>query len=255
LQALPEWPQSAVVFLGDFVDRGPDVRGTIDLALDLVARHPVVTAVMGNHDLALVRAARLDGGPRSDYWVEGYRTRYDHEETFLAYLGRFPRYEAWEEELMALREAIPAVHRDFLDSLPWLVEAPGHLFLHNGLSPELEQSAEEQIEALRQKRWDDTLTPRPGTMTFALWQTEYPVWLGADKRLAARPLPAPGRVQVTGHKPVDRPELDAVRIRLDTTGGRGGPLTACLLRAADAAPEFVGGNEVHHADPHVSARR
>jgi serine/threonine protein phosphatase 1 len=222
--------------------------------LDLVVRHPVVTAAMGNHDLALVRAAQLDGGPRSAYWVEGYRTRYDHEETFQSYLGRCPRYEAWDKELLALREAMPPAHCEFLASLPWLVEAPGHLFLHNGLSPDLEQSAEEQIEALRQKRWDNSLTPRPGTETFARWQTDYPVWLGADKRIADRPLPAPGRVQVTGHKPVDRPDRDAVRIRLDTTGGRGGPLTACLLRTADAVPEFVSGDEDHHANPHVPAR-
>ena len=62
LGRLPESARSAVVFLGDFVDRGPDVRGTIERVLDLGARHPVVAAVMGNHDLALVRAARLDGG-------------------------------------------------------------------------------------------------------------------------------------------------------------------------------------------------
>jgi serine/threonine protein phosphatase 1 len=255
LQRLPEWPRCAVVFLGDFVARGPDVRGTVDLVLDLAARHPVVTAVMGNHDLALVRAAQLDGRTRSAYWVEGYRTRYDHEETFQSYLHRLPQYDAWDEDLMVLREAIPAAHRDLLASLPWLVEAEGHLFLHNGLSPELEQSAEEQLDALRRKRWDNSLTPRPGTLTSALWQMEYPVWLGADKRLAARPLPAPGRVQVTGHKPVDRPEVDAIRIRLDTTGGRGGPLTACLLRAAGAAPEFLPGDEVQHANSHLSTRR
>jgi hypothetical protein len=59
---LPEGARCAVDFLGDFVDRGPDVRGTIEWVLGLGARHQVVAAVMGSHDLALVRAARLDGG-------------------------------------------------------------------------------------------------------------------------------------------------------------------------------------------------
>jgi serine/threonine protein phosphatase 1 len=239
LEALPEWPRCTVVFLGDFVDRGPDVRGTIDLAMDLAARHPRVAAVMGNHDLALVRAARLDGGPPSASWIAGYRERYDHGQTFLSYLGRLPNHDDWEGELEALRAAIPAPHRDFLASLPWLVEAPGHLFLHCGLSPELDLTAEGQLAALRERRWDGTLRPRPGTMTAALWQLDYPVWLGADRMLSNRPLALPGRVQVSGHVHLVAPEADAVRIRLDTSGGYHEPLTACLLRSADAEPVFI----------------
>lgn len=241
LGGLPEWPDASVVFLGDFVDRGPDVRGLVDFVLGMAAGRRCVAAVSGNHDLALVRAARLDGGGPSAYWAEGYRTRYDHEPTFRSYLGRSPAYGDWEGDLQALGRAIPAAHREFLSTLPWLVEAAGHLFLHNGLSPELEQSAQEQVEALRERRWDGSLRPKPGTKTAALWQTDYPVWLGADKRLSDRPLPVPGRVQVSGHVRIDRPEVDAARIRLDTSGGLGGPLTACLLRSANAQPEFFLG--------------
>ncbi len=241
LEALPEWPDCSLVFLGDFVDRNPKVSETIDLVLELLRRPPGGSAVMGNHDLALVRAAGLDGGPPSPYWVEGYRTRYDHNETFESYLGRpaMAWASAWEEDLDALREAIPGEHREFLSSLPWLVEASGHLFLHAGLSPELGASAEEQVEALRAKRWDrKLLRPIAGTTSDALWRDEYPVWLGADKGLSASPLPHSGRVQVSGHVRVAVPEANAVRIRLDTSGGRG-TLTGCLLRSATAEPMFV----------------
>jgi serine/threonine protein phosphatase 1 len=239
LEVLPEWPSCALVFLSDFVDRGPDVCGAIDLVLELLDERPDRTAVMGNHDMALVRAARLVDGPPSPYWIKRYRENYDHERTFESYLGRDPHHENWEADLLRLREAIPVAHRRFLAGLPWLVEASGHLFLHNGLSPELEQTAEEQVEALRQRRWDDTLRPRAGTRTAELWQTHYPVWLGADRRLSSRPLPYEGRVQVTGHVPVDEPEVNAVRIRLDTSGGFGDPLSACLLRSASAEPVFI----------------
>src|SRR4051794_15877443 len=90
LEKLEEWPECALVFLGDFVDRGADVQGTIDLVLKLLNRPAGGSAVLGNHDLALVRAARLDEGSRSTYWIESYRTRFDHEATFLSYLGRRP---------------------------------------------------------------------------------------------------------------------------------------------------------------------
>src|SRR3954468_1431948 len=86
LEGLEEWPDCAVVFLGDFVDRGPDVPGTIDLALELLRRPAGGSAVMGNHDLALVRAARLDGGPPSPYWPDRYRTVYESDSTFTGYL-------------------------------------------------------------------------------------------------------------------------------------------------------------------------
>lgn len=241
LETLPEWDDCALVFLGDYVDRGEDVPGTIDLVHDLLERPAGGSAVLGNHDLALARAARLDEGPPSPYWTESYRLRYDHDQTFLGYLGRRPNKDqgVWKRELDELREAMPELHRAFLGSLPWVVESPGHLFLHGGLSPELGASAEEQVAAMRAKRWSKgAMRPRAGSNTRLLWQREYPVWIGADKSLSKHPLPHPGKVQVTGHVRVSKPDANAVRIRIDTSGGFG-RLTACLLRSADADPIFV----------------
>ncbi len=245
----PRWIECAVVFLGDYVDRGPDVRGTLDLILDLKKTHPGgVSAVMGNHDLALVRSAGLDGAPISAYWQRRYRENYDHERTFRSYLGRYPDVSKWESEIRALHDAMPHAHKIFLGTLPWLVEASGHLFLHGGLSPELEQNASDQVVALRERRWDDSIVPRSGTKTELLWQHEYPVWLGADKRLSENPLPVAGRVQVTGHKPLAVPDVNDVRIRLDTSGGHGDPLTACLLESSKATPVFIRSGDRKHPE-------
>lgn len=245
LEELPEWDDCALVFLGDYVDRGDDVPGTVDLVLDLLNRPAGGAAVLGNHDLALTRAARLDGGPASPYWVESYRTRFDYNETFLGYLGRRPKTDGghWKRELDELREAMPERHRAFLASLPWVVESPGHLFLHCGLSPELGASAAEQVAAMRGKRWSrGELRPRAGSNTDALWRPEYPVWIGADRSLSKRPLPHPGKIQVTGHVRISKPDANATRIRLDTSGGFG-RLTACLLRSAVAEPLFIASGE------------
>jgi serine/threonine protein phosphatase 1 len=246
LRTLPEWPCCSLVFLGDLVDRGPDSRGTVGLVMELLAERPGSTCVSGNHDYALVRAAGLCGGPPDDRWSFHYGSTFDHAATFRSYLGRVPEYEsldAWRRDLGELREAVPAEQRSFLASLPWVAEAEGHIFLHNGLSPELEQPADDQLEALRCRRWPGELRPRAGTKTARSWQPYYPVWLGADRRLSADPLPAPGRVQVSGHVRVDAPDANAVRVRIDTTGGVREPLTACLLRGPDAPPEFVFSTE------------
>jgi serine/threonine protein phosphatase 1 len=244
LEKLSAWDDCALVFLGDFIDRREDVPGTIDLVLELLSRRAGGSAVLGNHDLALVRAAQLYDGPRSDYWIESYLHRYDHEMTFCGYLGRLPNHGGtqWASDLADLREAIPARHREYLVSLPWVVGSSGHLFLHCGLSNELSVNALDQLAALRRREWDrSVLKPCQGCATDRLWQPEYPVWIGADKGLSKSPLPFPGKVQVTGHVTVPNPDVNPVRIRLDTSGGVG-DITACVLRAADAEPEFISSN-------------
>ena len=237
------WPTARLVFLGDLVDRGPDVKGTVQRVIDLLAEKPGSTCVMGNHDFALVNATGLLGAP-DDYWVDKYRLNYNCDATFRSYLGREPNLseQDWHEELKRLRDAMPESHREFLASLPWLAKASGHLFLHNGLSPELNEPSEIQLHALRLKRWAGVVSPKIGTKTASLWQTHYPVWLGADKRLNENPLPVPGRVQVVGHKRVDKPDVNGVRIRLDTCGGVQEPLTAAVFRSASAPPEFITSN-------------
>ena len=93
---------------------------------------------------------------------------------------------------------------------------------------------------VRRKRWDRAVVnPRFGTDTDRLFNPEYPVWLGADKRLSAHPLPLPGKVQVTGHVTVTAPDASAVRVRIDTSGGVREPLTACVLAGPTAPPVFV----------------
>jgi len=241
LERLPEWDSCALVFLGDFVDRGADVPGTIDMVLELLSRRRGGSAILGNHDLALVRAARLDDGPPSPYWIESYLRRYDHDQSFLGYLGRRPNHRGsqWVMDLKELKAAIPESHRAFLVSLRWVVESPCHLFLHCGLSFELAASATEQLAALHRREWDrSVMKPLLGSATERKWQPEYPVWIGADKSLSESPLGFPGKVQVTGHVLVSEPDVNPTRIRLDTSGGFG-YLTACLLRGADAEPEFI----------------
>ena len=76
LRRLPDFAERWVVFLGDFVDRGPDPKGTLDLVLDLIDEHPRTTAVAGNHELALAAALGWTASPphadRGRIWVESY---------------------------------------------------------------------------------------------------------------------------------------------------------------------------------------
>ncbi|MCE9562969.1 MAG: metallophosphoesterase [Planctomycetes bacterium] len=246
LEQLPEWPTATLVFLGDLVDRSEGVKQLVSRVMELIAAKPGSTCVMGNHDLALVKATGLDGLP-SESWIKRYASNYDHKWTFRSYLdGHSPDYlpaGKWNEELERLKAGMPSEHREFLASLPWMAEAEGHIFLHNGLSPELDCPPSVQLECLRRRMWDRAVVnPRFGTDTDKLLNPEYPVWLGADKRLSANPLPILGKVQVSGHVKVPTPDANAVRIRIDTSGGVAEPLTGCLLRGPTEPPVFVFSN-------------
>jgi serine/threonine protein phosphatase 1 len=243
LRARPDWPALKFVFLGDLVDRSDGVKDLVSRVIELIAEKPGSTCVMGNHDLALVSAAGLHDRPPPPYWVKRYAGHYDHNKTFFGYLDRTPDYlppGRWEQELADLKAAMPADHRTFLANLPWVAEAEGHVFLHNGLSPELDCPASVQLACLHRKVWDRAVvSPRFGTATDRLFVPEYPVWLGADKKLSANPLPVPGKIQVTGHVQVEAPDVSPVRIRIDTSGGVCEPLTACVLTGPRADPVFV----------------
>lgn len=242
LRQLPDWPAAKFVFLGDLVDRTPTVHLLVSRVLELIAEKPGSTCVCGNHDMALSGAVGLSGPP-VPYWVRRYGSDYDHRFTFQSYLGRTPDshgFPDWENDLRLLRDAMPPDHRDFLGGLPWVVEAEGHVFLHNGLSPELDAPASVQLECLRRKVWDRAVVnPKFGTTTDRLFTPHYPVWVGADRNLSANPLPVPGKVQVSGHIKIDAPDVSPVRIRIDTSGGVVEPLTACVLRGPTAPPHFV----------------
>ena len=109
--------------------------------------------------------SRLDDGPASPYWIGSYLRRYDHDQTFLGYLGRRPKHggEEWERDLKELRDAIPAKHREFLVSLPWVVEVAGSLILALRAVDELAASATEQLAALHRREWDrSALNPSLG---------------------------------------------------------------------------------------------
>lgn len=113
-----------LVFLGDYVDRGPDSRGVIDLVLAGLPGFDVVR-LKGNHEDMM--AAFLFGGDRrlADAWL------YNGADATLQSYGL--RYGRPPAEVLA---AIPADHQEFLQSGMVLSWREGrYLFVHAGIRP------------------------------------------------------------------------------------------------------------------------
>lgn len=139
LQACQPGTGDLVVTLGDYIDRGPDSRGTIDQLMELAQRCRLVS-ILGNHDEMLLA---ILAGHR--YLMESWLS-FGGDETLASYGATVP-------------EEIPAAHVEFLKQcLPWY-ETDGHIFLHACYVPRLAMK-KQPAEVLRWTAIGDP-PPRP----------------------------------------------------------------------------------------------
>lgn len=113
-----------VVLVGDYVSRGPDSRGVLDLLVQLRASDPGrYTFLAGNHDLAFL-----------DYVETGDFARFATMGgllTLRSYLG-----DVRGDVHAALTASMPAPHVAFLRALQPCWESEGVLVSHMGYAPE-----------------------------------------------------------------------------------------------------------------------
>ncbi len=150
LKRLPYDPEEDfLIFLGDYLDRGPESQQVIDLLLDV--RHKVRNAVflMGNHEYNLLEYARTGD--------EGYlhALRPMGVEATLSSYGDRP--------IRAMQDLsfLPDAHRDFLADLLPYYRLGDYLFIHAGVIPG-EQPEESSLDRLLVVR--DTFLHYRGTL-------------------------------------------------------------------------------------------
>ena len=120
---------AAEIYLGDYVDRGPDSKGVIDL---LLRRSTSVRTcfLTGNHELI------MDSFLRGETPFEDWRT-VGGLETLLSYGVEAQRLfqRAGPVGAAGVAEKIPASHRQFLATLEKFRVFGGYCFVHAGLKP------------------------------------------------------------------------------------------------------------------------
>ncbi len=211
LAQLPLAPEDVLVFLGDYVDRGPDAPGTLERLLALQQTQAQCVFLRGNHDAMLLHFLDLvphgDGAAYTLACNDGLNTLAQYG-CPAALLQQCP-----EEQLPplavrhALREYMPRAHQAFLSATQLLYVTEQYVFVHAGINP---------ARALAAQREDDLL------------------WIRAA--FLAKPHRLPQTV-VYGHTPTRecgfgaRIEHAQRRIGLDTGAAYGGFLSAMILPA------------------------
>lgn len=186
-----------LVLLGDYVDRGPESRGVIDLILQMQADATFeVAPLKGNHEEALLQF--LDEPGFAATWMEhgGGAT--------LASYGVQPStartdVESWAKVRDIFDQALPADHRRFYQTLELVRVVGDYAFVHAGVRPgvALEQQSERDLLWIRHEFLNDR-----GPF---------------DK------------VIVHGHTPTEEPQMLKHRLGVDTGAYATGVLTAVRL--------------------------
>jgi serine/threonine protein phosphatase 1 len=196
LKAYPSG-DSIEVFLGDYIDRGPNSREVIDLLIERRRLHQMML-LKGNHEEIAVRF--LDDPTVLSEWKDiGGLT------TFLSYgvkPGRHRDAQSQQEAAAALREAIPGSHLLFLQSLMVSFTCGDYFFVHAGARPGIPLNRQSQQDLLSIR--DD----------FLLHEDDF------------------GKFVVHGHTPATEPEIRPNRINIDTGAYATGKLT-CLVLEGD----------------------
>ncbi|HEX3700167.1 MAG TPA: metallophosphoesterase family protein [Phenylobacterium sp.] len=187
-----------VIFLGDYVDRGPHSAKVMEALVWLKRRTDLeIHFLKGNHEQALL--AFLDEPERGAPWIS-----FGGSETLLSYGVAPPSpdddAEAYLRARDELMERMPASHLRLLQQLEAMVVVGDYAFVHAGVRPGVPLDAQEENDLLWIRRG---FVDQPGPF---------------------------GKIIVHGHTWLsERPQLTEHRLGLDTGAYATGVLSAARL--------------------------
>jgi len=129
-----------IVYLGDYIDRGPDSKGVIDLVLERRETFPEIEHVflLGNHEDAMFNEFLHDPeGHRQDWLQFG---GIEAVQSYGVEAANMTDVEIAEN----LRQAIPQAHDEFYKNLALYHVVDDYLFVHAGIMPEV--ALEDQVK-------------------------------------------------------------------------------------------------------------
>lgn len=149
LESLPIELGDRLVFLGDYIDRGPDSPGVIDRLIELRERQECVF-LLGNHESMFLDFL----GWTDDKYFGGDAFLLNGGDRTLAGYGYFEREET---DLVSFQ--LPKAHENFLLGLSLSHVEGDYVFVHAGLSQDHLRSGD-LAYALRKSRPEDMLWNR-----------------------------------------------------------------------------------------------
>lgn len=191
--------RKVVIYLGDYVDRGPGAREVIDLLLEKPLPGFTSVYLRGNHEDFMLRF--LEEPHAAVAWLMngGDATLRSYGVDLIAAPPRGDRLLWLRRELL---HRLPHEHLDFLKSLQLTHVEGGYLFVHAGIRPGVALDQQDPYDLV--------------------WIRE--PFLNSEGQH--------GKVVIHGHTPSWEPVIRENRICIDTGACYGGTLTALVLEGA-----------------------
>ncbi len=111
-----DFDSESLVFLGDYIDRGPNSYEVVEYMIDLKKQSPDIVFLKGNHEEMLEKY--LSGVDRYTYLING------GQQTLESYLSHLNPTD---------NSPIPDKHLEFFKSLVLYHETDSYIFVHAGL--------------------------------------------------------------------------------------------------------------------------
>jgi serine/threonine protein phosphatase 1 len=138
----------SLVFLGDYVDRGPDSASVIEHILQLKNNNyfKKVFTLSGNHEQFFLNVIEKPYSEFSQLWAEnfgGYQTLFSY---------------GWEIDEPENLSMIPDKHKKFLQELIFSLESEHYFFCHAGVNPfyDLSEQDPRELISIREKFLNET---------------------------------------------------------------------------------------------------
>jgi serine/threonine protein phosphatase 1 len=130
----PNLSQDVLLFVGDYIDRGPDSQGVVDYILRLRQKYSRdhVVCLKGNHEAMFLDF--LQGREREMFLFNGGLS------TLRDYWG-----ERWDGAGELL---LPPEHENFYQELKDYYETPDYIFVHGGLRPGVSLAEQQERDLL-----------------------------------------------------------------------------------------------------------
>ncbi|MGY3499903.1 metallophosphoesterase family protein [Bradyrhizobium sp. USDA 4471] len=183
------------IFLGDYIDRGPDSKRTIELLIERGLKHESVF-LRGNHEAFLLDV--LQDPARLNEWRQ-----FGGLQTLTSYGLRpslNPHPAEQEELIQRLAQAIPPHHMKFFHGLRPRFVCGDFFFVHAGVKPGVALGSQQEQDLL--------------------WIREE--FLESKQNF--------GKYIVHGHTPVQQPDIRPNRVNIDTGAYATGNLTLLTIQ-------------------------
>lgn len=187
---------STIIFLGDYLDRGPDSRAVLDILITGQYQGIPFSCLRGNHEDIVLRF--FDDPSVAPGWFHygGLQTLRSYGFPIESATQDFDEVAYYQRKF---REALPPEHFSFLQNLPCFLREGDYVFVHAGLHPD------EALEGQAPRNY---------------------MWMREPFLSSTKPLDA---MVVHGHSIRMKPEVRISRIGIDTGAYVTGHLTCLVL--------------------------